>query len=119
MVDMDDTITNLQKGRRLAAEVQSSAPGRRAWVVLLAFKQRHLGERARDLEARPWNYRVRLVEIETEYLLEGLEVPGRTIHQINDITIVDNIAQLESLLIEWVGGPSQLTYPRQCGLPLI
>jgi hypothetical protein len=119
MVDMEDVVTNLQKGERLAAEVQASAPGRRAWVIVLAYKRSLFAEVDPNFDPQRWKYRIRWIEVDTEYILEGVEVPAFAVHVTHDLTLVDDLNQLEGLLFEWVGAPTRLKYPNQCGLPLI
>jgi hypothetical protein len=119
VVDIEDVLNNLHRGERLAAEIQASDSARKAWVVVLAYKKHPLGKIAPDLGLRPWNYRARWLEIDTEYINEGFEVPNSATHTIQDVTLTGDAEGLERLLVEWLGNPARLTYPTHCGLPMI
>ena len=104
----------LRTGHPTAAEVKSSQPGRRAWVVVDPLPVLMAGDQPRYVEGR--SFHVEHYEVDAEHIGQEYEIPDSAFHYVAELTVEDE-AKLLVLLESWGVALDSLTAPWRCQAP--
>jgi hypothetical protein len=96
----EESISCLESGVRLFAELPASSPDRRAWLGIYPFKGTPFGARPDNSEFLPWRFRIRKFEVDRKLIDGNYDVHEEELLS-SEHWIVETVGEVSTVISRW------------------